>query len=219
MISNFFLNIYDKLKRKMQTDYKISNELLTNPSPPPYCESKWSVFFRMNGFFFKDFFLEIEETNKLDKNINQKLSINDLSYDQALKIYNHLKHKYGKITTNIVRLNKVNISYEECVSVMDNLKSTKDLNIPSGTYTLFVSNFSVIYLLQGTVDKNDFSKIAHSKEELMIAYYRDDDFLMKDVYDYLVETYGHNPYRPNWLKIKHETILEYIGNFTKKLPL
>ena len=29
MISNFFLNIYDKLKRKMQTDYKISNELLT----------------------------------------------------------------------------------------------------------------------------------------------------------------------------------------------
>ena len=39
----------------------------------------------------------------------------------------------------------------------------------------------------------------------MIAYYRDDDFLMKYVYDYLVETYcNYNPYRPNWLKIKHE---------------
>ena len=82
----------------MQTNCKVSNDLLTKQSPPSYSESNWSVFFRMNGLFFKDFFLEIGETPKLDQNIDQKLSINNLSYNQALKIYNHLKHKYGKIT-------------------------------------------------------------------------------------------------------------------------
>ena len=78
----------------------------------------------------------------------------------------------------------------------------------------------MIYLCQGLVDKNNFSTITRLENEQVIAHYTDNDFLMKDVYDYLVEKYGYRfDEIPNSLTISCVQTIEYIGHFTKILPL